>query len=305
MDEQVVPELARDQLGPGQRGRYLGSSPTSRGGYVQTLQRHLGAYRSERLGVEEAGNFSSGGIEVPYDHILPKPLKWLNILEPIRREVMMFAKTHRPPIKLHKYFHHLNSSQAFALNLFFPFLEAEPDQSEVLIAALGLEGRPLTWEPESIVDAKEHTTVDIAWTLRDGGSVYCEVKLSEQEFGHASGDDQRHQDKHKLMYLPVLQSVCAAEMLESKLFFANYQILRNVWLVAREPASRLLFLMPERNAALHEPLRIVLDCLTPTIRARVHVAYVEPVLATLAAHERLTPALRCHVHQMIEKYVPA
>ena len=84
--------------------------------YQQILQRHLATYKATRLGVKEAGTFVHNGRELHYAHILPKDLRWLNVLEPIRAEVREYIELHRD-LKLHKYFHHLNSSQAFAFSV--------------------------------------------------------------------------------------------------------------------------------------------------------------------------------------------
>jgi hypothetical protein len=52
-----------------------------------------------------------------YDHILPINQNEKNIITEIRSEFWSFFKLNN--IKLHQYFHHLNSSQALCFNLFF------------------------------------------------------------------------------------------------------------------------------------------------------------------------------------------
>lgn len=79
--------------------------------YAKELHRHLSAYKASRLGVKEAGVFTHKGKDIRYGHILPKDLRWLNILEPFRAEIREYVEVH-PEVRLHKYFHHLNSSQA-------------------------------------------------------------------------------------------------------------------------------------------------------------------------------------------------
>jgi hypothetical protein len=44
------------------------------------------------------------------------------------------------PDKCHQYLHHLNSSQAFAFNLFFPYFSGGPEAASALLRALGQEG---------------------------------------------------------------------------------------------------------------------------------------------------------------------
>lgn len=47
-----------------------------------------------------------------------------------------------------------------------------------------------------------------------------------------------------------LRDHCPAHLLEAPAFFKRYQILRNVWLAARDASSSVLFLLPRANSAL-------------------------------------------------------
>ena len=125
-------------------------------GYTKELQSHLVAYKRNRLGIKIRGEFRYKGKNISTAHVLPPELKWLNILEPIRSEVRDYLRRH-PDIRLHKYFHHLNSSQAFALNLFYPFFEG--CDSKALLRALGLDGTVVKWMLEHIPNAEEGTNV--------------------------------------------------------------------------------------------------------------------------------------------------
>jgi hypothetical protein len=136
--------------------------------YVKSLQRQLGEYKRTRLGVKEAGTYLHKGREVRHPHILPKELKWLNILEGYRSEIREYVDTNHE-IRLHKYFHHLNSSQALALNLFFPFFEGGAAASSTLVRALGVPGTLGQWRCEYLPVASERTNVDIAWETPGGG----------------------------------------------------------------------------------------------------------------------------------------
>lgn len=267
--------------------------------YSVALREHLGTYKAHRLGVSQDGTFDHGGQDVRHAHILPQELKWLNILEAYRKEVRAYLEAH-PGVKLHRYFHHLNSSQAFAFNLFIPFLESA--NSEALLSALGGKANLLRWDLEFIADPAEGTNVDVSWLDTKGVRTFCEVKLAETEFGGAA-DDVRHRIKMEQIYCPVLRGQCEDHLLEPAAFFANYQILRNVWLAAREPSSQVLFMLPRANVMLWPPLESVLEGLAPQLRQRVRVVAMEDVLATLAADSCLPALLACHVEVMKEKYL--
>ena len=265
--------------------------------YQKRVVRHLGEYKEQRLGVREKGTFTHRGTEREYRHILPRALRWLNIPEPFRMEVRQHIEA-SDHIKLHKNFDHLNSSQAFALALFVPYLLRAPD---VMGKALGVHGFE-QWDFEVVPNEDEGTNVDVWWSTR-GQETYCEVKLSESEFGGATAD-KRHLDKLAHIYAPSLRGKVADELLEPKTFFANYQILRNVWLAARpgHEKDRVLFLFPEGNVAVGAQLNAALELVGPSVRPRVSVIHVESLLERLAA-VRSVDGLGWYAEMLVEKYV--
>jgi len=266
--------------------------------YQKRLERHLAEYKKHRLGVAAKGEFTYKGVAREYGHILPRELKLLNVPEPFRREIGAYLASHKD-IKPHKYFHHLNSSQAFSFALFYPYLTRAPD---ALAKALGVSGIEESGF-EQVPVPKEGTNVDVWWTL-GGAETYCEVKLSEREFGPAQAD-ARHREKLKLTYGPVLRGQIDDRLLEEPVFFKHYQILRNLWLAARKGREKdqVLFLMPEANDGLTEQLDSVLEQIGKPLRARVRLVYVEPLLERLAA-QKGPDSLGWYARILQEKYVP-
>ena len=267
--------------------------------YARRLNQHLAGYKAKHLGPLEPGTFSYRGETRQYEHILPKDQQWLNLLGPHRNDIRQYLEGAQPPIQLHRYFHHLNSSQAFALNLFFPYFEN--GGASQLLAAMGSEGSLSSWEPECVVDEDERTNVDVTW-LSGGTRTFCEVKLSEQEFGTAK-DDERHREKLELFYRPCLAGVCPEELLQPETFFRNYQLLRNVWLIAREPGSKLVFLAPKANTSIWHQLTSFLDQLPAPIASRVRAVAVEDVIDALAAAHDVPEPLRGYAEHLREKYI--
>jgi hypothetical protein len=267
--------------------------------YQKRLETHLADYKVHRLGVQEEGTFVFRGKARKYGHILPKPLAWLNIPEPFRKEVREFVERDGR-IKLHKYFHHLNSSQALAFALFYPYRMRAP---RTLARALGASGFDVL-DFERVPEPDEGTNVDVWWTSKGDVGTYCEVKLSEREFGVAAEDD-RHHRKLARTYAPILTGVVAESLLEPKAFFANYQILRNLWLAARggHEKDRVVFLMPAANRGPEQQLKAVLSKVDESLRSRVQIAHLESLLQTLAA-DRSPSGLGWYGRMLQEKYVP-
>jgi len=268
--------------------------------YQKKLEEHLTDYKVHRLGIKEEGTFIFRGIARKYGHILPKPLAWLNIPEPFRKEVMEYV-VGSDHIETHKYFHHLNSSQALAFAVFLPYLTRAP---RVLARAIGASGFG-AWDFERVPEPDEGTNVDVWWTSKGGTNTYCEVKLSEREFGGAS-DDERHHRKLERTYAPILTGLVAESLLEPKAFLANYQILRNLWLAARGGHDRdnVVFLMPAANSGPAKQLKAVLSKVDPSLRSRVRIVHLERLLEALAA-DRAANGLGWYARMLQEKYVPA
>jgi hypothetical protein len=269
--------------------------------YRARLLVHLIDYKRSVLNIREPGVFRYRGCDVPKEHILPIHRKWENLLEPARSLAQAYVASHRQT-KLHRYFHHLNSSQALAFNLFFPYFGGETSGSAALLRALGQGSSLGAWTPEAVPDPIEGTNLDAQWRLADGTMVMCEVKLSEADFGKAE-QDAEHVAKLRDIYRPVLAGHVALQFLETPAFFAHYQILRNVWHMLRVPSAVLVFLLPRANQGLWDELLPLLDALTPQSRQRVAVIAIEDVLDSLQRDEACPLKMREYARRLEEKYV--
>jgi len=267
--------------------------------YQSILQTHLASYAKNRLGVYEEGTYQGR----TYPHILPPRLKFLNFLEPVRAELQAYLQEHSD-IKLHKYFHHLNSSQAFAFNFFYPYFAAGGKSAKALNTHLGVDATVKDWAFELVPDQAEGTNVDVMWRIAGGGSVFCEVKLSEAEFGRAE-NDERHVRKLAKIYRPRLTGLVSDNLLQENVFFKHYQLLRNISLMAGSQKDQLVLLMPRANESLFPQLKTVLAGTQPEVRTRIHVAYIEDSLSALMTSPSVTPELRIYANSLWEKYVPS
>lgn len=142
--------------------------------YADRMKKHLAESKRQRLGIDEDGVWR--GNTKAYAHVLPEALQRLNILEPVRREFWQYHAEHQHSLVLHTDFHHLNSSQAFAFNLFFPFLGLSTSV-QPLLEALRQEHREVRcWSFEAMPDQEERTTFDFAAEFVGRGRLL--VKLS-------------------------------------------------------------------------------------------------------------------------------
>jgi hypothetical protein len=172
----------------------------------------------------------------------------------------------------------------------------------LIAQVLGLIGNIREWRFEYVPDAEEGTNVDVAWQNSGDTWAFCEVKLSESEFGSAK-PDQRHEKKFHKIYSPRLHGLVDKRLLEFKEFCRYYQLLRNISLLATHSDSHVVFLVPEQNSALSPALHAVLGSLAASVRHRIHVAYLEKVLVSIKNQNTLNPELKVYAGQLEEKYV--
>jgi hypothetical protein len=268
--------------------------------YQEELKRHLIDYKRRHLDVSQPGVFDYRGRKMEYEHILPFANSSKSLLEEAEPTASAFLTANRD--KRHKYFHHLNSSQAFAFNLFFPYFCGGPEAASALLRALGRESVFGEWEPEAVPDPNEGSNIDALWTTKDGVRTFCEVKLSETDFGKAV-DNAPHRVKLEEIYRHALVAHLEPGRLEALPFFEAYQFNRNVWHMVRGDHNRLTFLLPRANVALWSQLQRLLSGVLARTRERISVVAIEDVLAKLSVDDRCPEKLREYANKLKQKYV--
>lgn len=267
--------------------------------YVDRVKSHLTEYRRNHLGIEQVGTWDGA----PYDHILPKELLCLNLIETIRVEVCQYLQESK--IRMDRHFHHLNSSQAACINLFWPLLNRV--NSDILVKTLGIgPGEVARWEFEKIMDRKEKTNFDLYFELNSGAKTFIEFKYTEEEFGRAR-DDGQHRQKLKDIYEPALRDFVSPEYLKKKKFFANYQFLRNLIYTDPERGDKVILIVPRANKRIVGKLHKVIESaiLDASVRSLIRIRYLEDVVSKAFESAHLSDDdfyLRTHLHLYRQKY---
>lgn len=261
---------------------------------------HLAAYKRQVLGVAEDGIWRKN--KQPYSHILPIAEQQLNILPSIREEFWSWFKGRG--IKLHSDFHHLNSSQALCFNLFFPLLHDGEEALEMVMAALGIheepaEGAAFEFQPNTI----EGTCFDFSIPTKSGSRVYFEIKYTESGFGKTQAD-AKHLDKFHSIYRPMLSGRFEESYCDVDRFLANYQIVRNIWHLKEDSGELVVFLYPGANRLLRQKEPVIRSCAVEPFRSRVHIAYLEKLIAALREDRRCTDREATAFAEFQEKYLP-
>lgn len=241
-------------------------------------RKHLEQYRISTLGISECGTFTHRGVERPYGHILPAERFEENILPTIRSSFWQYFRTRT--IQLHRYFHHLNSSQALCFNLFFPLMSSEDGLREIL-RLIGLaEADPSSSQFEFVPDPSEGTSVDFTVLLSTGARILFEIKYTEADFGSAA-NDPAHREKFEQIYVPRVDARFQAAYTSRESFLRHYQIMRNILHLRLDRMDQLVFLVPRLNRSLSKRLPAIYACLNDAARKHVHILYLEEVITTL------------------------
>jgi len=207
-----------------------------------------------------------------YDHILPINQNEKNIIAEIRSEFWSFFKLNN--IKLHQYFHHLNSSQALCFNLFFPLFHYDKDfLNYVLTNSMGINnGNIVNCEFEKILDSREFTNFDFYIEHLNEKRTLFEIKYTEKEFATTKGG-KGHVMKYERIYKPRLERILKPEFINQDFVFSNYQIVRNLSYI--DENTTVVFLFPKANLDLQYTEKFISEIVLPNYINQVKIIYLE------------------------------
>lgn len=263
--------------------------------------KHLSQYKVDVLGVQEDGIFPYRGQDVPKSHILPIAHQKENVLGKYRAQFWRG----RSDLKLHQFFHHLNSSQALCINLFYPLI-AE-NALDLFLRFLGIEpgvGLCALFEKESEKEvAIRRTSFDFYVQFAMASKIFVEVKYTEHGFSQAKNDDE-HRTKFRKTYLPLVEKslFLVRECQEEKFFLRHYQILRN--LVHISDTDHVVLLFPSANTVVAKEAAYARDkLLTGAGRDRLRIVFLEEFVSFLE-DQSMGSSLDGYYQDFRTKYLP-
>ena len=219
----------------------------------------LADYKTNVLKIEENGIFRYRGKEYPKGHILPIPsgksiqdiVKEYNVLKCLKGVDFLIEKV------LHRYAHHLNSSQLMCYNFFRPYIIKEGSKTSPNDALIDLLSKYIA--SNQCDDAECHfeyvqsgeyegedTNFDF-YLKSDETEVFFEIKYTEAGFGKCENDD-RHKDKFERIYNGLIKKCPAIKdsITFNDEFCKNYQLFRNS-IRATGKNKYVIFIYDENN----------------------------------------------------------
>jgi len=232
--------------------------------FEKKVKKHMELYKQNVLKIADPGVYIHNGNEHKMHHILPVKLSDLNILNPYNTDtgLMQYFDFN----KKHRYFHHLNSSQAMCINFFFPLIKYR--KLDVVLKMLNIEGEPayntVKFEKESDLEKGKYrkTNFDFYFETTEGKKIYFEIKYTENGFGAYSfglngneESDREHDETFLNTYQMIFDNNPAIEerFKQKEVFFKHYQLMRNLLHIDND--SYVIFLYPEGNKAVRSAAR--------------------------------------------------
>ena len=156
-------------------------------------------------------------------------------------------------VKLHRCAHHLNSSQIFCINVFYPLICNPPALKSVLKdLKVPLHGEIISAQFEYMPNGLRHTNFDFHIATNQNENVYFEVKYTEKGFGAPSKSSR----KEWSCFYKEQASACffRREIADEDVFYHKdfYQVNRIIAYI-RGPSDYAVFLMPDQNQTLSLP----------------------------------------------------
>ena len=269
--------------------------------FQSQLKDHLGDYKISNLGILEDGFWRNKR----YRHILPKELYKLNILETIRDEFWDYFESQNA-LKMHRYFYHLNSSQAMCFNLFYPFMMENNRYLNILLGTLGLPTNGVSEVSfEKVIDKPEGTNFDFYIGYENGMQILFEVKLQESGFGSAINNEERNK-KFKQIYKKRMRNIISTRFQNRPVFFKYYQLIRNLTYLGYNDKTHLFFILPFENKALENKTSELIHFLIEgKYKDRVNIKFLENLVLSLVKKCETAgdDLLKKHFERFTSKYI--
>ena len=221
--------------------------------YIENRKKHLCKYAKEN-NIDVGGEYNYKGKIYSYDHILKnKDKKELNLIEELRLKDKPFDLIDKK--KLHRFAHHLNSSQILCYNYFRPMITDNKEPKDELLRLISdniisIKSNAIC-EFEYNPNTEEGTEFDFYIKQDEYTEIFFEIKYTEYQFGQAK-NDERHKNKFEDIYKEMIDKCkcLKTKNIEFDVFIKNYQLFRNILRVTEENKFSI-FLLPKE----HERLR--------------------------------------------------
>jgi hypothetical protein len=264
---------------------------------MDKITKNLINYKNNILKISEEGEFKGN----KYQHILPIEDRKNNIISVYRDDFWKYIENNQ--INLHKYFHHLNSSQALCFNLFYPFISS--NSGDILLKSLNIFEESVkikSAEFEKVLHKNENTNFDFLISLTSRDIIFFEIKYTENSFGKAR-NDSKHIEKKDLIYDKVFnyKEKIQKQYHQDESFFENYQLIRNIVYLNFNRNDNLFLIFPKEKTEFKNQIESIP---VPELKNKIHIIYLEDLTEEIINNSSNNSKLLEHFIEFKNKYLP-
>lgn len=257
------------------------------------IKEHLAEYKLSVLRIFNNGIWKQNNKQ--YAHILPENQYLMNLIEgDYHANLCTIANS----IKRHCDFHHLNSSQALAINLFGPM------QSEKDFSRLYDNGIEVSSYTDSRFEYEQPDGTIFDFYINNGvKNIYFEVKYTEETFGTKSkskNNDSRWTelyDPTRDSYKTSMDKILKDNTKAKDLFFSQYQLWRNIVRISNN--DTVVFVFPASRKDLEEEVKSAIEEVKPEYANSIKILHIDDICKSGENHDKLSS----HYAKFREKYL--
>ena len=256
--------------------------------YSENRKKHLKEYASKH-NLPVGGIYNYKGNICHYGHILRynkgkknETIEKYNLFPEGSRKITFDGFI--PANKIHRFAHHLNSSQVLCYNFFRPMVKDDHTPEQKLIELLKEQGIAISenakccFEYDGYTDYKEEGTEFDFYISDEEIQVFFEIKYTENGFGGATKDDS-HKEKFINTYCNMLKDCqCLKnQKVTFEEFCKNYQLYRNVLRITSN-SKYTIFVTARGNTTTYKQLTTFMKNIKESYRKNVIALYWEDLI---------------------------
>lgn len=275
---------------------------------IEKIYSHLKEYKEKTLCISEQGIYVYRKKKLAKSYILPDKDTEKNLLDsgyfPAEKE---FYEKLKFKNRIHRYFRHLNSSQALALNLFVPVIEENLYSSLFCIDGIKIRSAEFEHIEEKSFEDKfsgfRKTNFDF-FVQSENEKFFFEVKYSERGFGNAASDEI-HKQKFQEIYRPELKEICTKESfqeIDEKRFLKDYQLWR---IICHVRYGSVYFAVPEFRPDLKDKVESARSAIKKEYQDKIHVLVINEFVEKMISKGEAegNEKISGHYKEFKEKYL--
>lgn len=252
-------------------------------------------YKEKKLEISKSGFYKQNNLTIEKGHILPKEDIERNLLDSeYSQSLKAYYNEIKSRKKIHRYFHHLNSSQALTLNLFVPIIE-ENLYKKISNCEKPVISKRFEYLEKDSFETSYKTNFDFFFQS-EIEKYFFEVKYTEQRFGPAKSDIT-HIHKFQKEYKSIIYKICSESVNETD-FLKDYQLWRNI---CYSIYGYVYFVIPKFRTDLENQIEDIIRIIRPNYKEKIRILIIDDFVTEMINTNNMK--LSNHYKEFRRKYL--